>query len=120
MILATQQALGHDRVQCLPEDRIEPGTLKPDVAYIQMTHVHPSLKVPENAQAGNSEVVVASTQDLKLSTDPMSYELHTNVRNFYYEEKLTDDSVDKDAPEMARLSLRRVYLTGMFHSARFC
>lgn len=116
MVLATQQALGHDRVQCLPEDKIEPETLKSNVAYIQMTHVYPSQKLPNSIQndesATNDGNVVATGCDLKASVDLMAYELHTNVKNFYYEEKLTDESVDRDAPEMAKLSLRRVYLTG--------
>uniref|UniRef100_A0A914YUP5 DOCKER domain-containing protein n=1 Tax=Panagrolaimus superbus TaxID=310955 RepID=A0A914YUP5_9BILA len=112
MVLATQQALGHERVQCLPEDKIEPETLKSNVAYIQMTHVYPSQKLPNSIQnVENSTNEGKAAFDLKSAVDTMAYELHTNVNNFYYEEKLTDESVDKDAPEMAKLSLRRVYLT---------
>jgi hypothetical protein len=116
MVLATQHSLGHDRVQCLPEDKIEPETLKSNVAYIQMTHVQPTQKLPnslinDNENAAINDGKIVSNLEIKSSTDTMAYELHTNVKNFYYEEKLIDESVDIDAPEMAKLSLRRVYLT---------
>jgi hypothetical protein len=99
MIESIRHALGHDHVEVLPENQIDLDKLKSSVAYIQMTHVEPFLGDPDNTQASAVE-------------DPMNYMAHTNIRRFFYEEAMMDESVAKDAPEQARLSLRRVYLTG--------
>uniref|UniRef100_A0A914CQ09 Uncharacterized protein n=1 Tax=Acrobeloides nanus TaxID=290746 RepID=A0A914CQ09_9BILA len=98
MIESIRHALGHDHVEVLPENQIDLDKLKSSVAYIQMTHVEPFLGDPDNTQASAVE-------------DPMNYMAHTNIRRFFYEEAMMDESVAKDAPEQARLSLRRVYLT---------
>lgn len=99
MIEGVRQALGHEHVEVLPENQIDVDKLKSSVAYVQMTHVEPFLGDPDNLQAVTVE-------------DPMNYNSHTNIRRFFYEEPLVDGSVQKDAPEQARLSLKRVYLTG--------
>ena len=115
MVLSVQRSLGHDKVQALPENKIDPKGLKENVAYIQMTHVEPCLKLPENIKGDQNSMLEDIEDDEQIQAgDPMNYYLHTNVRNFYYEETFTDESVPKDAPEMARLSLRRIYLTGFF------
>uniref|UniRef100_A0A7E4UVM3 C2 domain-containing protein n=1 Tax=Panagrellus redivivus TaxID=6233 RepID=A0A7E4UVM3_PANRE len=111
MVATAQHTLGHDRVQVLPENKIDMSALKPDVAYIQMTHVEPCINLPAEVVEKSKDDTVADMDSFgSASADTMNYWHHTNVKHFYYEETLTDDTVPKDAPEMARLSLKRVYL----------
>lgn len=90
MTKACQLALGHDRVQIVPEKELDESKLDKDVAYVQMTHVEPSVE-------GNS--------------DKTSFEAHTNIRRFMYESNDVDKTVPPEAPSLARQALKKVYLT---------
>lgn len=108
MVEAVRNALGHDHVEVIPENQVDVDKLKTSVAYVQMTHVEPCLVDPRNPS-----IVPVS--------DPMNYDAHTNNDRFVYEEPILDETVPKNAPEQAKLSLRRVYLTGIayFSSASY-
>uniref|UniRef100_A0A914UIY9 DOCKER domain-containing protein n=1 Tax=Plectus sambesii TaxID=2011161 RepID=A0A914UIY9_9BILA len=80
--------LGHDRVQVLGAE-LDPSTLKETTAYVLMTHVEPLL-------TDNNE--------------DDHFAVHTNVRRFFFESAVVDDSVAKTAPQVARHGLRRVFL----------
>ncbi|KAH7729074.1 Dedicator of cytokinesis family protein [Aphelenchoides avenae] len=97
MVEAVRNALGHDHVEVIPENQVDVDKLKTSVAYVQMTHVEPCLVDPRNPS-----IVPVS--------DPMNYDAHTNNDRFVYEEPILDETVPKNAPEQAKLSLRRVYL----------
>lgn len=66
--------------------------MKENMAYVQMTHVEPLAK----------------------DDDLSSFRVNTNVRQFTYECPTVDESVPKDAPEIARRTLKRICLTSSF------
>ncbi|VDM45683.1 unnamed protein product, partial [Toxocara canis] len=86
---ACRMALGHERVQVLAEGELDDSQLKGSMAYVQMTHVEPLTK----------------------GDDVNSFKVNTNVRQFTYECPAVDESVPKDAPEIARRTLKRICLT---------
>jgi hypothetical protein len=86
----TRRMVGHGNVEIVSEKQIDLSKLKNSFAYVQMTHVEPFLG----------------------GDDPVKLMVHTNIRTFFYEEAIVDESVPIDAPEWARLSLKKVFLTG--------
>uniref|UniRef100_F1KPQ6 Dedicator of cytokinesis protein 11 n=1 Tax=Ascaris suum TaxID=6253 RepID=F1KPQ6_ASCSU len=86
---ACRSALGHERVQVLAEGELDESQMKENMAYVQMTHVEPLAK----------------------DDDLSSFRVNTNVRQFTYECPTVDESVPKDAPEIARRTLKRICLT---------
>ncbi|VDN26330.1 unnamed protein product [Gongylonema pulchrum] len=63
--------------------------LQENVAYVQMTHVEP----------------------YKNGYDVLSYEAHTNLRQFVYEMSVMDEKVPQDEPKLARQALKRIFVT---------
>lgn len=95
----TRRMVGHGNVEVVSEKQIDLSKLKNSFAYVQMTHVEPFLS----------------------GDDPVKLMVHTNIRKFFYEEAIVDESVPIDAPEWARLSLKKVFLTGyIFHPGSIC
>lgn len=118
MVLAVQQALGHERVQIIKDKKFDPKKFEDDWAYIEMIHVEPCLTLPEQLKSEerikerNGSVEQNGQQQIMMLNDPMNYHLHTNVRYFYYEECYSDGMITKETPELAIANSRRVYLTG--------
>ncbi|KAI1702312.1 dock homology region 2 domain-containing protein [Ditylenchus destructor] len=113
MVESVRHALGHDQVEILPPEKkhIEVARLNLSTAYIQVGHVEPCsakmLQKNSESDKTGADVGTATVED----DDPMCYRLHTNVKNFVYEERMTDDSVPSTAPEQAKLAVRRIVLT---------
>uniref|UniRef100_A0A158Q9N1 C2 DOCK-type domain-containing protein n=1 Tax=Enterobius vermicularis TaxID=51028 RepID=A0A158Q9N1_ENTVE len=90
MTNACQLALGHEKVQIVPEKELDESKLDKGVAYVQMTHVEPAV--------GDC-------------SDKTSFDAHTNLRRFIYECNDVDKTVPADAPTLARQALKKIYLT---------
>uniref|UniRef100_A0A158R4T4 C2 DOCK-type domain-containing protein n=1 Tax=Syphacia muris TaxID=451379 RepID=A0A158R4T4_9BILA len=95
MTKSCRLALGHEKVQIIPEKEIDEEKLDKDCAYIQMTHVEP----------------------VAIDGDKTSFEAHTNLRRFMYESNDVDTTVPEDAPNLARQALKKVYLTSELRSS---
>ncbi|KAL3092387.1 hypothetical protein niasHS_007596 [Heterodera schachtii] len=111
----------------------------PCVAYIGVAHVEPCKTVrtthsSEKANCGGklggramsrSRCELASMNGstfglaeeegegaaMEVALDPTNYWLHTNVRTFVLNERQADSTVSDNAPELARMTLRRTTLT---------
>jgi hypothetical protein len=110
MVESVRLALGHDQVQILNERIGKNDELDSNIAFIQVAYVEPCqseeiLKKLKNGDGANDKL-------LDKINDPMNYSAHTNVRTFIQEEKLMDQKVGENEPEMARTALRRLILTG--------
>uniref|UniRef100_A0A915ET42 DOCKER domain-containing protein n=1 Tax=Ditylenchus dipsaci TaxID=166011 RepID=A0A915ET42_9BILA len=93
---AVRNALGKDQVEILPPEK----------------HAVDMSKLKANgSEPGKLSVNDTATEKAEEEDDPMFYKLHTNVKTFVYEERITDESVSSSAPEQAKLAVRRIVLT---------
>uniref|UniRef100_A0A183CLY1 CBS domain-containing protein n=1 Tax=Globodera pallida TaxID=36090 RepID=A0A183CLY1_GLOPA len=139
MLEATQLSLGHSRVQLLnAELPTSPASSfladDPFTAYIGVAHVEPCKTLAHSLEMGNcgngKAMIARSRRDCELlnnsfvmadedgigstaaeMADPTNYWLHTNVRTFVLTERQTDPTVPDNAPELARMTMRRQTLT---------
>lgn len=126
MVEFVHHALGHNRVEILPPERdFDENKLKASVAYIQVTHVEPcsiSKLLQQEQQKKHLKTQrldsTATNDSLEhvgfgaVADDIMCYKLHTNIKTFVYEERITDETAPSNAPEQARLAVKRIVLTG--------
>lgn len=125
MVETVHNALGHNRVEILlPEKNFDESKLKESIAYIQVTHVQPcsiskllqqeqQKKLFKKQQTENTVVDVLDYVGFGAGVDDiMCYKLHTNIKNFFYEERTTDETAPVNAPEQARLAVKRIVLSG--------
>lgn len=80
----------------------EEAQLKPNIAYIHLTHVEPF-------KSSKKDLLNKETNE---EDDQMGYQLHTNIKTFVYEEKIVDEKAPPNAHEQAKLAIKRIILTG--------
>lgn len=132
MVESAKHALGHDHVEILPPKKdFDELKLKNNIAYIQITHVEPCFvhkDVFEILSNKNENLLKLATNKNEfigfdgiefrtgVVNDPMSYKLHTNVKTFLYEERFieTNEKVLRNTPDLSRLAVKRIVLTGIF------
>lgn len=113
MVEYVRHCLNHEHVEILPMDISDQNAnLKPHIAYVHLTHVEPFRGSPFKQQSIN--INNNKEWNEKEDLDPMAYQLHTNIKTFVYEERIIDEKAPTNAPEQARLAVKRIVLTGMF------
>jgi hypothetical protein len=108
MVQIFRRALGTDQVRFLTELDIDPKTLDPNTANIQLTYVEP-LCLPENADLTDFR---SFDEHLRRIQEPeMNFNAHTNIQQFFYEKPIVQPVTQNEKlSEQARLSLKRVFL----------
>uniref|UniRef100_A0AC35TWM6 DOCKER domain-containing protein n=1 Tax=Rhabditophanes sp. KR3021 TaxID=114890 RepID=A0AC35TWM6_9BILA len=91
MLESIKHSLGHDNVKLIMEKEVSAGNLKDNVAYVQMTHVHPFL--------------------VREGPDNMNYWANTNIKSFYYDEPKIDSSAPSGSSEIAKQLIKKVFVT---------
>ncbi|CEF61886.1 Dedicator of cytokinesis C-terminal domain and DHR-1 domain and DHR-2 domain-containing protein [Strongyloides ratti] len=91
MLENVKNSLGHDNVKLIMDKDVKSGTFKDNIAYVQMTHVHPFV--------------------VKEGTDPLDYWANTNIKSFYYDEPKLDNSAPPGSTDVAKQMIKKVFLT---------
>uniref|UniRef100_A0A0K0EU67 Dedicator of cytokinesis protein n=1 Tax=Strongyloides venezuelensis TaxID=75913 RepID=A0A0K0EU67_STRVS len=91
MLENVKNSLGHDNVKLVMDKDVKSGTFKDNIAYVQMTHVHPFV--------------------VKEGSDPMDYWANTNIKSFYYDEPKLDSSAPPGSTDVAKHMIKKVFLT---------
>lgn len=91
MLENVKNSLGHDNVKLVMDKDVKSGTFKDNIAYVQMTHVHPFV--------------------VKEGSDPLDYWANTNIKSFYYDEPKLDSSAPPGSTDVAKQMIKKVFLT---------
>uniref|UniRef100_A0A0N4ZQ61 PH domain-containing protein n=1 Tax=Parastrongyloides trichosuri TaxID=131310 RepID=A0A0N4ZQ61_PARTI len=91
MLENVKSCLGHDNVKLIMDKDVKSGCLKDNIAYVQMTHVHPFV--------------------VREGGDPLDYWANTNIKSFYFDEPKIDNGAPPGSNDVAKQMIKKVFLT---------